>query len=140
MTSRAADRQIDHRSAGTTDPAGTTGSAALSARRWFLVASPVLAGLFAVLGAASDPAVGEDGLVLWRAYAENPDALQFKAFGLHWAFAFWLVPPLLIAGLVRSRGVWIANVAAFCPEPRPRRRSTRRWRACGACPPWPSPA
>jgi len=113
MTSRAADRQIDHRSAGTTDPAGTTGSAALSARRWFLVASPVLAGLFAVLGAASDPAVGKDGLVLWRAYAENPDALQFKAFGLHWAFAFWLVPPLLIAGLVRSRGVWIANVAAF---------------------------
>ena len=92
---------------------GAADGSGLRIRRWFLVASPVLAGLFAVLGAANDPAVGQDGAVLYEAYAENPDPLQFKSFGLHWAYAFWLVPPLLIAGLVRARGVWIANVAAF---------------------------
>lgn len=97
----------------TATAAAPTGSVALSVRRWFLVASPVLAGLFAVLGAASDPAVGEDGVALWRAYADNPESLQFKSFGFHWAYAFWLVPTLLIAGLVRGRGAWIANVAAF---------------------------
>lgn len=85
----------------------------LQVRRWFLVASPVLAGLFAILGAAADPAVGEEGRVLWKAYAENPDALQFKSFGFHWAYAFWLVPTLLIAAHVRGRGVWIANIAAL---------------------------
>lgn len=95
------------------DAARSTAGAGLSIRRWFLVASPVLAGLFAVLGAACDPAVGQDGPVLWEAYAENPEPLQLKSFGLHWAYAFWLVPTLLIAGLVRDRGVWIANVAAF---------------------------
>lgn len=101
------------------DPPSPTGDAlssggpGLNARRWFLIASPVLAGLFAILGAASDPAVGKDGLVLWRAYAENPEPLQFKSFGFHWAYAFWLVPTFLIAGLVRGRGVWIANVAAL---------------------------
>jgi hypothetical protein len=97
-------------------PAATVAAsapAALSVRRWFLVASPVLAGLFAILGASNDPAVGQDGMVLWKAYAENPDSLQFKSFGFHWAYAFWLLPALLIAGLVRARGAWIANVAAF---------------------------
>lgn len=94
-------------------PAEPAERPALTVRRWFLVASPVLAGLFAVLGAAADPAPGQDGLVLWRAYAENPESLQVKSFGFHWAYAFWLVPTLLIAGLVQARGAWIANVAAF---------------------------
>lgn len=113
MTSRAANPRIHDRSPDSTDAVQPTGGAALSVRRWFLVASPVLAGLFAVLGAASDPAVGQDGLVLYQAYADNPEPLQLKSLGLHWAYAFWLVPTLLIAGLVRDRGAWIANVAAF---------------------------
>jgi hypothetical protein len=121
VKSRTANPHIPHHgavdltagSSVTTDVAPFTGGAGLSIRRWFLVASPVLAGLFAILGAASDPAVGQDGVTLWKAYAENPEPLQFKSFGLHWGFAFWLVPTLLIAGLVRGRGVWIANVAAF---------------------------
>jgi hypothetical protein len=87
--------------------------AALRVRRWFLVASPVLAGLFAVLGASYDPAVGQDGPALYRAYAENPDPLQFKSFGFHWSYAFWLIPALMIAGLVRGRGAWIANIAGL---------------------------
>lgn len=93
--------------------APTERSLALRVRRWFLVASPVLAGLFAVLGAAADPAVGTDGAVMWKAYAENPDRVQFKSFGFHWSYSFWLLPTLLIAGLVRGRGVWLANVAAL---------------------------
>lgn len=89
-------------------------TAALQVRRWFLVAAPVLAGLFAILGAAADPAVGAEGEVLWRSYAANPEPLQFKSFGFHWSYTFWLVPAIMIAGLVRGgRGVWIANVAAL---------------------------
>ncbi len=120
MTSRSAKDQILQHSeqshAGSRSNADTEPSrlsAGLMVRRWFLVASPVLAGLFAVLGASADPAVGQDGVVLWKAYAENPEPLQFKSFGFHWAYSFWMVPTLLIAGLVRSRGVWLANAAAL---------------------------
>lgn len=97
-------------------PAATVAAsapAALRVRRWFLIASPVLAGLFAILGTSNDPAVGQDGMALWKAYAENPAQLQFKSVGFHWAYAFWMVPALLMAGWVRARGAWIANVAAF---------------------------
>jgi len=102
----------DHTVETPTTPTDRT-TAGVGVRRWFLVASPVLAGLFAVLGAAADPAVGEDGRALWRAYAENPDPLQFKSFSFHWAYSFWLIPTLLIAGLVRGRGVWLANIAGL---------------------------
>jgi len=81
-------------------------------RRWALLAAPVLAGLFAILGAAADPAVGQSGVELWTKYAANPEPLQFKSFGFHWSYAFWLLPPLLIAGLVRRRGRWLANTGA----------------------------
>lgn len=86
---------------------------ALSLRRWFLIAAPVLAGLFAVVGAAADPAVGEEGRTLWEKYAANPDALQWKSFGFHWSYAFWTIAAFVLAGAVRARGVWLANVAAL---------------------------
>ncbi len=88
-------------------------SRALAARRWFLIASPVLAGLFAVVGAANDPAVGLDGPRLYELYAANPEPLQWKSLGLHWSYAFWMAPALLLASYIRGRGSWIANVAAF---------------------------
>ena len=94
-------------------PPPRAASSAISARRWFLVASPVLAGLFAVVGAAADPAVGLEGKELWRLYAENPEPLQFKSLALHWSYAFWIAPALLIAPYVRGRGAWWANVTAF---------------------------
>lgn len=96
-----------------TEPVATPevrADAALSLRRGLLVAAPVLAGLFAIVGAAADPAVGQNGVALWTKYAANPEALQFKSFGFHWSYAFWLLPALLIAGMVRRRGVWLANV------------------------------
>jgi hypothetical protein len=85
---------------------------ALAVRRWFLVSSPVLAGLFAIVGAYADPAVGLEGRELWALYAANPDVLQFKSLGFHWSYAFWFVPALLIASYVRGRGAWLANLTA----------------------------
>jgi len=73
----------------------------------------VLAGVFAVVGSAADPAVGQDGIELYRKYAANPDPLQFKSVGLHFSYAFWLMPALMLAGMVHSRGFWIANVGGF---------------------------
>jgi hypothetical protein len=81
-------------------------------RRWFLIASPVLAGLFAIVGAASDPTAGIAGRELYQLYADNPGPLQFKTLGLHWSFAFFGVPALFVAAYVRGRGAWLANIAA----------------------------
>ncbi len=98
-------------SEATTDRTGA--SKALAARRWFLVAAPVLAGLFAIVGAYADPAAGITGKELWRLYAAHPDPLQFKSLGFHWSYAFWIAPALLIAPYVRGRGAWLANITAF---------------------------
>jgi len=95
-----------------TDEQPASGSA-LSARRWFLIASPVLAGLFAVGAAYADPAAGTTGRAMWEVYAANPEPLQFKSLGFHWAYAFWMLPALLVAPYVRGRGAWLANVTAF---------------------------
>ena len=84
---------------------------ALSLRRWALIALPVLAGVFAIVGAAADPAVGLDGRPLYERYAANPDPLQWKSFGFHWSYACWTMIAFLLALVVRARGVWIANVA-----------------------------
>ena len=88
-------------------------SRALSARRWFLIASPVLAGLFAIVGAYADPAAGISGTRMYEIYTANPDPLQFKSLGFHWSYAFWIAPALLAAAYVRGKGAWIANVAAL---------------------------
>jgi hypothetical protein len=88
-------------------------SPALSVRRGFLIASPVLAGLFAIVGAAADPAAGISGTRLFAIYTDNPEALQFKSLGLHWSYAFWIVPAFMAAAYVRARGAWLANIAAL---------------------------
>ncbi len=97
---------------GSAHPPQPTPPRALAARRWFLISSPVLAGLCATVAAYADPAVGLDGPELWRLYAANPEALQVKSLGFHWAYAFWFVPALLIAPYVRGRGAWLANLTA----------------------------
>lgn len=93
--------------------ADTRPSRALAVRRGFLIASPVLAGLFAVVGAYADPAAGISGARMYEIYAASPDPLQFKSLGFHWAYAFWMAPALLAVPYVRARGAWIANVAAL---------------------------
>lgn len=93
--------------------AGQRPSRALSVRRWFLVASPVLAGLFAIVGAYFDPAAGISGRQMYEIYTVEHLPLQLKSLGFHWSYAFWIAPALLIAPYVRGRGAWLANVTAF---------------------------
>jgi hypothetical protein len=88
-------------------------SRALAARRWFLIASPVLAGLFATVGAWFDPAAGISDRELYEIYTVEHLPLQLKSLGFHWAYAFWIAPALLIAPYVRGKGAWLANVTAF---------------------------
>lgn len=87
-------------------------SRAVAARRWFLVASPVLAGLFAIVGAYADPAAGTAGKDMWEVYIAEPEPLQLKSLGFHWAYAFWITPALLLAAYVKGKGAWLANIAA----------------------------
>lgn len=95
----------------TTAPGNEPRSRALSARRWALVASPVLAGLFITIGLVADPAPGISGRELYELYGANPDPLQFKSLGLHYGYAFLVLPALLVGRLVRGRGAWLANAA-----------------------------
>lgn len=87
-------------------------STAVAIRRWLLIACPVLAGIFAVVGSLADPAAGISGREMYQIYADNPGPLQFKSLGFHWSYAFWIAPALLLAGYVRGRGAWLANIAA----------------------------
>ena len=91
------------------DPAA--GSSARAARRWFLVAAPALAGVCAVVGAAADPAVNQDGAALYAAYAADPDAVQIKSFAYHFSYLFLGAAALALVPHVRRRGSWLANVA-----------------------------
>jgi hypothetical protein len=93
-----------------TDP--STGASARAARRWFLVLAPALAGLLAVIGAAADPAVDQDGRALFEAYANDPGGVQIKSLAYHFSYALWPAAALVLAGLVRRRGSWLANAAA----------------------------
>jgi hypothetical protein len=86
---------------------------ALAVRRGFLVAAPVLAGIFAIIGAVADPGAGISGHKMFELYTDNPGRLQFKSLGFHWAYAFWGLPALLVAAYVKGKGAWLANVAAF---------------------------
>lgn len=84
---------------------------ALAARRWALIVAPIAAGAFTIVGAIADPAPGTEGRELVEAYAADPDALNFKSLGYHFAYTIWLAAALGIVGLVRRRGSWLANVA-----------------------------
>lgn len=84
-----------------------------SARRLFLIAAPVLAGLLIVVGAQADPAPQANGRELYEAYAADQAAVQVKAVAYHFGYALWAFVPILVAGLVRGRGVWLANVAGL---------------------------
>lgn len=88
-------------------------SKALELRRWFLVASPVLAGVFLTAGAVADPAAGIAGDAMIEIYADNIERLQYKSLAYHWAYAFWILPAMLIVPMVRGRGAWLATITGF---------------------------
>jgi hypothetical protein len=75
-----------------------------------LVATPVLAGVLLTVGAVADPAAGTSGDAMLRVYFENAARLQLKSLGYHWAYAFWILPALLVVPLVRGRGAWLATL------------------------------
>jgi MYXO-CTERM domain-containing protein len=93
--------------------APTARSTALAFRRAALVAAPVLAGLLAIGGALADPGVDLDGAAMYERYAENPGPLQWKSVLYHFSYAVWGLAALMLAGAVRRRGSWIANVAGI---------------------------
>ena len=95
-----------------TRTAANHGSRAVAVRRALLIACPVLAGLFCVLGAIADPAAGISGIKMTEVYIKHSDALQWKSTGYHWAYAFWIGTALMVAPLVRGRGAWLATIAA----------------------------
>jgi hypothetical protein len=95
------------------EEAAPRSSAALTLRRAFLVAAPVLAGVCLTVGAVADPAAGTSGDAMLTVYGAEPGPLQLKSLGYHWAYAFWIVPAMLIAPLVRGRGRWLATLTAL---------------------------
>jgi hypothetical protein len=96
--------------ATTVPPTATTLPAGVRVRRYALISLPVLAGICLTVGAIADPAAGFGGDRMYKLYAVHTDALQIKSLAFHWAYAFWIGTALLVAGLVRGRGVWLANI------------------------------
>ncbi len=88
-------------------------SAALEFRRWVLIAAPVVAGLLAIGGAVADPAMDLDGAAMYEVYADQPDAVQWKSLLYHFSYAVLGLAALMLAGAVRQRGSWLANVAGL---------------------------
>ena len=86
---------------------------ALAGRRWALIVAPVAAGTLTIVGVIAAPAPGAEGRELVEAHAADPDALNFKSLGYHFAYTIWLAAALGIVGLVRRRGAWLANVAGL---------------------------
>jgi hypothetical protein len=85
----------------------------LALRRAFIVAAPVFAGIFLIVGAGADPASGIAGQRMHEIYTANPEALQFKSLGYKWAYALWIAPALLLVPYVRAKGSAIATLAGF---------------------------
>jgi hypothetical protein len=65
----------------TTTPSAAPRSSAVTARRTLLVAAPVLAAAFTIVGAVGDPAAGINGSEMIKIYIENPSPLQWKSTG-----------------------------------------------------------
>ena len=94
MTTMTTQQNLD---TNTTPSAAPQTSKALAVRRGLLVTMPVLAGVFLVVGAVADPAAGISGTKMNEIYIDNPDALQWKSTGYHWAYAFLIAPAMLLA-------------------------------------------
>ena len=100
----------------TLNPTGTRAGASsgLAIRRWVPILVPALAGVSCpILGAITDPASGLDGEEMYTLYAANTDALSVHTLALHFGYGLWVLFALLVPVLVRGRGAWLANVAAF---------------------------
>jgi hypothetical protein len=86
---------------------------AVSFRNAAAIAAPALAALLIVAGFFLDPAIDESGRELAREYAEHPGREQVSALAFHFAFALLAIPTVALIVVVRGRGAWLANLAAF---------------------------
>lgn len=103
---------VDHADPASTHHVPAETARGLRLRRALVVAAPVVAGLACVVGAVFDPAAGQSGQEMHRVYAAQPEPLQLKSLGYHWAYACWIGTALLVAPWVRRRGVGLANAGA----------------------------
>jgi hypothetical protein len=88
-------------------------SSALSFRRLFLIIAPLIAAVLMVAGVFLDPDIDESGAELAQAYADDPGRTQLSALSFHFAFIMWAPIVFILAGMVRGRGAWLANVGAI---------------------------
>ena len=88
-------------------------SSPLAVRRLVVIACPLLAGVFLILGALFDPAAGEDGRELYEQYAAEQERVQWKSVTYHFAYLLFAPAVFSLVGLVRGRGGWLANVAGL---------------------------
>jgi hypothetical protein len=86
---------------------------ALEFRRVALIVAPLLAAVLIVAGVFLDPDIDESGRDLAQEYADNPGVTQLSAVSFHFAFIVWAPLVFALAGPVRGRGAWLANVAAL---------------------------
>ncbi len=94
-------------------PAGAAAAApvALTWRRWALVLSPVIGGALLTAGVAIDPGAGLTGREMYEAYGAEAGPMQVHSNLLHWGYGLWGISALVISGLVRGKGAWLANLA-----------------------------
>jgi hypothetical protein len=85
----------------------------LGVRRLFVIACPLLAGIFLILGSLFDPAAGESGRELYEQYAAEPERVQWKSVTYHFAYLLFAPVVFSLVGLVRGLGGWLANIAGL---------------------------
>jgi hypothetical protein len=66
-----------------------------------------------VAGVFLDPDIDESGAELAQAYANDPGRTQLSALSFHFAFIMWAPVVFILAGMVRDRGAWLANIGAI---------------------------
>jgi hypothetical protein len=84
---------------------------ALSFRRWAVILAAGISGVIVLISMLVDPAPDAEGSELIQAYASNDRAQGLHTNLIHYGFALFAPVAYAMVGLVRRRGVWIANLA-----------------------------
>jgi len=71
----------------------------------------VIGGVLLTVGVVIDPGAGLSGRELYEAYGAEAGAVQVHSNLLHWGYGFWGISALVVTGLVRGKGAWLANLA-----------------------------
>jgi len=88
-------------------------NSALSFRRWAVILAAALSGILVLMSMFADPVPDADGRELIQGYAANEGRQGLHTNLIHYGFALFAPVAYAMVGLVRRRGVWIANVAGL---------------------------